>query len=157
MIYRQAPPSVAEMRGSTPLSEGDAARVRYLSKRDLFSEPSFRLPKADTPGYIRSNSYGLRATNSYTTIVRLSPGQATPLHDYSAEHIIFVLNGQVDFLIDGDRYELDRYDQIFIPAHIFYVYRNPGDVEASFYNIVSRVDEWPATGQYPEVGTESGR
>jgi quercetin dioxygenase-like cupin family protein len=153
MIYRPAPASLAEMRGSTPLSDVDRTRVRYLSKRELFSEPSYRLPKAAVAGYVRSNSYGLRATNSYSTLIRMPPGQMTPLHDYSAEHIIFVLSGQIDFLIGPDVYELNQYDEIFIPAHVFYIYRNPGDVEAAFFNVVSRLDEWPATGQYPDVDT----
>jgi quercetin dioxygenase-like cupin family protein len=83
----------------------------------------------------------------------MPPGQMTPLHDYSAEHIIFVLSGQIDFLIGLDVYELNQYDEIFIPAHVFYIYRNPGDVEAAFFNVVSRLDEWPATGQYPDVDT----
>ena len=153
MIYRPSPASLAEMRGSTPLSDVARTRVRYLSKRELFSEPSYRLPKAAIAGYVRSNSYGLRATNSYSTLIRMPPGQMTPLHDYSAEHIIFVLSGQIDFLIGLDVYELNQYDEIFIPAHVFYIYRNPGDVEAAFFNVVSRLDEWPATGQYPDVDT----
>lgn len=99
-------------------------------------------------GSIRAIYDGLHGTNYNSHKVLLVVGQASPVHDSTAEHIIFQLQGQVEFEMGGESYVLDPGDMLFIPAKVPYLYRNVGEDNVIFLSTVGRVDSWPPKGTY---------
>jgi quercetin dioxygenase-like cupin family protein len=106
------------------------------------------LPGGKTFGTLRAACSGLAGTNFTVNKVLVLVGQHSPPHDWSGEHVVYQLVGQMEFEIGDQTYHLDPQDMLFIPARVVYRYRNVADDNAAFLSIIGRVDEWPSTGQY---------
>jgi quercetin dioxygenase-like cupin family protein len=81
-------------------------------------------------------------------------GQGSPVHTSKIEHVITVLEGSVEFIVDGVHYRLEKLDQLFIPPGLPFEYRNVALQYSWFFNVISPTDEWPegdtATYESPE-------
>jgi quercetin dioxygenase-like cupin family protein len=75
-------------------------------------------------------------------------GQTSPPHDYNGEHIIFQLEGEIEFNFEAASYQLIAYDMLFIPVGATYGYSNIGVADARFISIIGKVNEWPTSGNY---------
>jgi quercetin dioxygenase-like cupin family protein len=106
------------------------------------------LPKSDQFGHHRGLYDRIEGTNFRAGILVLPFGQSSPPHDYNGEHIIFQLEGEVEFDFKDASYRLEPNDMLFIPAGAVYGYRNVGRGDVRFVTIIGRVDEWPTSGQY---------
>lgn len=71
---------------------------------------------ADIAG--RSGAVG--ATGDGTAIgvdlIRMLPGSSFDLHTHAGQHILFVLEGVGELIINGERYPIQPGDSVFIPA-----------------------------------------
>lgn len=140
--------TIAERIGTAPLDPADAARPRWLTLAELLTnyEP---LPKAELGGFLRNYYAGLRASFAEQGLIYVPVGQGAPRHSIRCEHLITVLEGEVEFVVGEERILLERLGQIFIPADTKYEFRNVGMVDVWFHNVLARVDEWPAPADYP--------
>jgi quercetin dioxygenase-like cupin family protein len=105
---------------------------------------------ADRPGFVRGRCNDMEGTAFSAGLVLVPPGQRSPLHSESGEHIIYALEGEVEFAIEGEPYPLEPGDLLFVPAHARYLYANVGRSTATLLAIFGRVDEWPPRGTYYE-------
>jgi quercetin dioxygenase-like cupin family protein len=119
---------------------------RILKKRD--QQPAWTLPRADTAGFWRGRCNGMEGTAFSAGVVIMPLGQTTPLHSNTGEHIIYLLEGDVEFTIEGEPFPLEPGDMLFIPADAKYVYSNRGRSTAFFVSIIGKVDSWPPEGTY---------
>jgi len=140
--------TMTERIGDAPLDPADAKRPRWLTREELLSnyEP---LPGADRGGLLRNYYAGLRATYAESGLIYVPVGQGAPRHSVGCQHLITVLEGEVEFIVGDERIVVERLGQIFIPAHTKYEFRNVGMVDLWFHNMLCRVDEWPASTDYP--------
>jgi quercetin dioxygenase-like cupin family protein len=107
-----------------------------------------KLPKSDQFGHHRGLYDRLEGTNFRAGIVVLPFGQTSPPHDYNGEHIIFALEGEVEFSFERVQHRLGANDMLFIPAGAVYGYANVGRGDVRFITIIGRVQEWPTSGNY---------
>lgn len=120
-------------------------RLRRKSEQRLLWDA---LPGGKDFGTLRAPSAGLQGTNFTASRMLVLVGQRSPFHDWSGEHIIYQLTGEVEFDISDHTFHLDPDDMLFIPAGVIYRYRNVADENATFLSIIGRVDEWPSSGHY---------
>jgi quercetin dioxygenase-like cupin family protein len=106
------------------------------------------LPKSDTFGHHRALYDRIEGTSFRAGILVLPFGQSSPPHDYNGEHIIFQLEGEVEFNFEDTSYRLTPMDMLFIPASAVYGYANIGRGDVRFITIIGKVDEWPTSGNY---------
>jgi quercetin dioxygenase-like cupin family protein len=137
--YDKTPPP----RGETNDSSGPPS---ILKSRD--QQPTWTLPRADTVGFLRAKCNGMDGTWFNAGVVFMPIGQTTPLHSSNAEHIIYLLEGEIEFTIESEPYPMLPGDMLFIPANAKYVYTNMGREQAAFITVLSKVDSWPHTGTY---------
>jgi len=123
----------------------DMKTPRILKDRD--QQPSWGLPKADMAGFWRGRCNGMEATRCSAGFVIMPFGQTTPLHSNTAEHIIIMIEGDIEFTIEGEAFPLEPRDMLFIPAHAKYVYTNKGRATATFISVLGQVDS-PPKGTY---------
>jgi quercetin dioxygenase-like cupin family protein len=92
----------------------------------------------------------MEATNFGVGIATIEAGQTTPLHASAAEHAIYLVEGEVEWTIEGQGLALRPGDMLFIPADAKYVYTNIGRTCAAFVSVISRVSDWPHEDTYYE-------
>lgn len=73
------------------------------------------------------------------------------VHTSNGEHIIFQLEGEVEFKHGNETFHLEKYDMLFIPANYPYEFSNVGMGSAAFLGIAGKVQEWPATSTYEDI------
>lgn len=66
----------------------------------------------------------------------MQPGGGMPLHTNSVEHEQYVLRGRARIGIDGQDYEVQAGDVVFIPSGAPHYYQNTGDEPFEFLCIV---------------------
>jgi glyoxylate utilization-related uncharacterized protein len=110
--------------------------VRVLTKQQLIAEPIHDLPEAQRGGFMRVAFKGLSAGTFRSTLIVMPTGQSSPPRDSDIEHIIVVLAGSFEFIVDGDRYMVHEMDQIFVPVGVRWEYRNAALQESQFLSIV---------------------
>jgi quercetin dioxygenase-like cupin family protein len=138
------PPNAGrDPRGTVPLTPEDRDRVRLLTQAELLSEPNNGLPHATEGGMMRTHFRGLMSTNVRTSLIVVPVGQCSPVHTSRIEHIVFVLEGAVEFIVDGRRHRLERMDQLYFPPGLAYEYRNVALQTSCFYNVISPTETWP--------------
>jgi quercetin dioxygenase-like cupin family protein len=111
-------------------------------------QPTWGLPKAGTVGFIRARCNGMEGTGFSAAVVFMPFGQNTPVHGNTGEHIIFQLDGHVEFRMEGEKWPLEPRDMLFIPANVAYSYHNTGRTTACFISIIGQRDEWPPAATY---------
>jgi quercetin dioxygenase-like cupin family protein len=110
--------------------------VRVLTKQALIAEPIHDLPGADRGGTMRVAYKGLVAGTFRSTLIVMPTGQTSPPRDSDIEHIIVVLSGSFEFIVDEQRYLVHEMDQIFVPVGVRWEYRNAALQQSSFLSIV---------------------
>ena len=67
------------------------------------------------------------------TFVEIPPGQAAPLHAHATEEVFFIVEGRMTFFW-GDKgehqIEMERYDTVTMPKHVFRAFENRGSQTA---------------------------
>ena len=71
----------------------------------------------------------------------LDAGASVPKHTNEVEHEQHVLSGRYVVGIDGEEYEVEAGDSLFIPAGVVHWYRNDADEEGSFLCAVPNGDD----------------
>lgn len=117
-----------------------------LKSRD--QQPIWGLPKADSVGFIRARCDGMQGSNFSASVVFMLFGQGTPEHSNTGEHIIFHLEGDIEFRMAGEHWPLAPGDMLFIPSDVPYSYHNMGRTTGSFISIIGGSDEWPPRATY---------
>jgi quercetin dioxygenase-like cupin family protein len=123
-------------------------RPWLMKRRD--QRPNWNYHKGSVPGFMRCQLDGIAATHCEANVVVLPFGQASPQKTYMGEHIIFQLQGELEFEHLGKRYLLEPFDLFFIPADISYKYRNVGQESVVFLAVIAKANEWPARVIYEE-------
>jgi len=103
-----------------------------------------------TFGRLRGSYTGIEGTNCLVNILVLPFGQGSPPISYDAEHVVFQLQGEVEWSTGGERLVLEPEDLLFIPANTPYQFLNVGRTDAFFLDVAARADTWPATITYLE-------
>ena len=125
---------------------GTTDAPRILRKRD--QQPRWTFHRAGEAGFVRGRFNDMEGTNFSAGLLVMPFGQTTPLHSETGEHIIYLLEGEVEFTIEGEPYPLEPHDMLFIPAHAKYLYSNVGRGPAILVAILGKVDDWPSKGTY---------
>jgi uncharacterized cupin superfamily protein len=83
---------------------------------------------------------GTRTRNELGVIeAEVLPGSTTPpphVH-HSHEEIFYILEGEVEFLIEGNRIRLNAGDTVTVPIGVTHTFHNPTDVPARLINTFS--------------------
>jgi quercetin dioxygenase-like cupin family protein len=66
----------------------------------------------------------------------MQPGGGMPLHTNTVEHEQYVLTGRAKIGIDGQEYEVNKGDVVFIPEGVPHFYQNVGDEPFEFLCII---------------------
>ena len=135
--------STRQQRGDIPLDPADAVRVRAITREELLSQPRQTNPEAELGGFMRVGYTGLRGTNAQIGLIYMPVGQTSPVHTAGVEHLIMVLKGEFEFDIQDQKIRVTSWGQIFLPADVYYAYKNVGSEDAWFMNCVSRYKDWP--------------
>lgn len=125
-----------------------AGRGAFMVASSDLAEIQWDLPLAATAGHMRAIARGVRGASCSVGIGVLPVGQRSPVHSSSAEHLLLGLDGLIVFRVGEDEFELGPMDLLFIPAGPQYEYRNAGFTQASFVDVLGRVDEWPPSATY---------
>jgi quercetin dioxygenase-like cupin family protein len=133
-----------------PLTDDDIHRVRRRTRLDILRSPNAGIPGGQAFGAQRVSFPGIDASHSRSFLILIPPGQVTPEHNSLVEHIIIGLEGAAtEWEFDGERHVLAQYDHLFIPARIFYNYRNIGLSPALVLAIISPQGQgWPGADEY---------
>ena len=71
----------------------------------------------------------------------MKPGGGMPLHTNAVEHEQYVLGGKARIGIDGQTYEVQPGDVVYIPAGARHFYENTGDAPFEFLCIVPNQED----------------
>lgn len=96
---------------------------------EIFPEPICRLPEADIllPGV---KAYLSQAQNHQVIFMEFSQDVDLPQHAHAAQ-MGFVLEGQIDLVIDGKNYTFLKGDHYYIPAGL----QHSGKIHAGYADI----------------------
>ncbi len=83
---------------------------------EFFPEPITRLPEADIPlGGLKA--YLSQSANHQVLFMQFEEDVDLPEHSHEAQ-VGFVLEGKIDFIMDGEEYTFTRGDRYYIPAGV---------------------------------------
>ena len=91
------------------------------------------------------------AENITCGVATFEPGAAIPLHTHPCEETVVVLEGTATAVVDGNQYELGKFDTTFVPARIAHCFMNRTNekmVFAYFYPDIN-VSRDPVDGNGP--------
>lgn len=114
-----------------------ALPVTVLRATELFATELPALPGAREPGGARAAYRGLATPHFWTNVVVIPGLQRSTPRASEVDHVIMILDGSVEFSVDGRASTLRRWDQILVPAMVDWEYRNPAEQEATFVSVVS--------------------
>lgn len=143
------PLKTMDTRGADMKSSPAANDPIHLARRD--QQPRWTNPRADEPGFGRAFVPGLAGVNCAANMIVLPFGQGCPRHDFGGEVIIHVLEGEIEYVVDGQTIVLEPQDYLYIPPRTFYSYRNVAPGVSRMLSIIGRVDEWPASSSFEGV------
>jgi quercetin dioxygenase-like cupin family protein len=96
---------------------------------------------------------GIAATSTMVNRLEMPPGQSSPQRRFTGDHVIYHLEGTVEWDVDGVPYRLAPGDLLYFPPGTPYSFSNVGDTVARFIDVAGRVDDWPPRMLYAD-GTE---
>ena len=111
------------------------------------------LPGGDVEGTRRAVANGIATSSTMVNRLEMPPGQSSPHRRFTGDHVIYHLEGTIEWDVDGINYRLSPGDLLFIPPNIPYSFSNPGDEIGRFIDVAGRVDDWPPRMLYAD-GTE---
>lgn len=109
--------------------------TEVLTKQEMTAQPNNTLPGAEREGSLRTSFKGLTAGTFKTNLVVMPAGQCSPPRASEIEHIIYVLEGSFEFLVDGAPHLLAELDQIRVPVGVLWEYRNAALAQSVFLSI----------------------
>lgn len=122
--------------------------VHRLSAAELL-EAEWDLPGAQDEGTRRRIARGMLGSGASLAVGIMPAGQGSPVHASSGEHLLLGLEGTITWSVTGhEPVVMGPMDLVFIGAGLDYSYRNTGDSEAKFVDVIGRVDAWPHTANY---------
>lgn len=144
--------AVHERRGHThtPSLVPPNERVPFLLRAaDQVPSDNIRLPLSDSDGYQRIWHRGVNASQAWARLCTFPPGQRSPIHAVTIEHIIYMVSGRLTFRLRDTDYDLAAGDLFYFPAIWLYTVENTTDSEASFISVgVPCEYGWPPDAQY---------
>jgi quercetin dioxygenase-like cupin family protein len=111
------------------------------------------LPGGDVEGTRRAVANGIATTSTMVNRLEMPPGQSSPGRRFTGDHVIYQLEGTVEWDVDGVPYRLGPGDMLYFPPGTPYSFSNVGDGMARFIDVAGRVDDWPPRMLYAD-GTE---
>jgi quercetin dioxygenase-like cupin family protein len=111
------------------------------------------LPDGDVEGTRRAVANGIAATSTMVNRLEMPPGQSSPPRRFTGDHVVYQLEGTVEWNVDGVPYRLGPGDMLYFPPGTSYSYSNVGPEIARFIDVAGRVDDWPPRMLYAD-GTE---
>ena len=111
------------------------------------------LPGGDEEGTRRAVANGIATSSTMVNRLEMPPGQSSPPRRFTGDHVIYHLEGTIEWNVDGVSYRLRPGDLLFIPPNVPYSFSNPGDDIGRFIDVAGRVDDWPPRMLYAD-GTE---
>jgi mannose-6-phosphate isomerase-like protein (cupin superfamily) len=119
----------------TPGNQEDSPTPILHAYKDYASQVSWDLPLARDWGYVRGSFPAIRTPTAWAHLMRLLPGQTTPVHSVPSDLIFIGLDESADFEILDSSYTLGRYDMMVVPADMPYKYSNFEFSEAIFLDV----------------------
>src|SRR6195952_2925960 len=101
------------------------------------------LPGGEVEGTRRAVANGIAATSTMVNRLEMPPGQSSPPRQFTGDHVVYQLEGTVDWDVDGTVYRLGPGDMLYFPPGLPYSYSNVGEEIARFIDVAGRVDDWP--------------
>jgi quercetin dioxygenase-like cupin family protein len=111
------------------------------------------LPGGDVEGTRRAVANGIATTSTMVNRLEMPPGQSSPQRRFTGDHVIYQLEGMVEWDVDGVPYRLTPGDMLYFPPGTPYSFSNVGTTLARFIDVAGRVDDWPPRMLYAD-GTE---
>jgi quercetin dioxygenase-like cupin family protein len=111
------------------------------------------LPGGDVEGTRRAVANGIATTSTMVNRLEMPPGQSSPPRRFTGDHVIYHLEGTIEWNVDGVSYRLRPGDLLFIPPNVPYSFSNVGAEIGRFIDVAGRVDDWPPRMLYAD-GTE---
>ena len=97
------------------------------------------------------------APNFALRMFEIQPGGHTPFHQHCWEHEVFVLEGQGELVLAGEKRPFKRYDAMYVDPDVFHQFLNTGDSVLKFLCIIPHEDapkkEKKTTGNPFAAGT----
>lgn len=117
-------------------------RAKHFKWEDYRRTINWDLPLADRFGFHRGAYAPMDSSDLAGRVVRVLPGQASPVHRIDTDTIIVNLLGEVDFTFGDQRFVLGPNDLLSIPANTPYAYANYALTDSIFF----KVQPHPAAG-----------
>ena len=111
------------------------------------------LPGGDVEGTRRAVANGIATTSTMVNRLEMPPGQSSPPRRFTGDHVIYQLEGTIEWDVDGVIYLLRPGDLLFIPPGVPYSFSNAGTDIGRFIDVAGRVEDWPPRMLYAD-GTE---
>ena len=83
---------------------------------EIFPEPITKLPLADIP-LVGLKAHLSQSDNHQILFMQFEESVDLPEHSHEAQ-VGFVLEGKIDFIMDGEEYTFTRGDRYYIPAGV---------------------------------------
>lgn len=131
--------------GMSPVADFTVARL--LKAADQV--PDWDLRDSDQEGTHRAICTGLQGTGCAAAVLVVPEGQGANPHAYTAEHLLYQLEGTSEVQIGDDRWQIEPGDLFFMPANVEYVYRNVGQGTVRQLSVTAKVEDWPGRVVYP--------
>ncbi|SDY11371.1 cupin domain-containing protein [Halopenitus persicus] len=85
--------------------------------------------------------------------------EASPPHDHPFEQMNMLLDGELDFLVDGERVSLERYDAVTIPPEVEHASRAVSEETATLLAVwplrEDRVDATDYQREFPTANPDA--
>lgn len=125
----------------------DFTTGRLLKAAD--QEPDWDLRDSDKPGTQRAICTAMQGSGCQAAILIVPEGQGSSPHAYTAEHILYQLEGTTEMTIGEQSWRIEPGDLFFLPANVEYFYRNVGVGTVRQLSVTARIDDWPGRVVYP--------
>jgi quercetin dioxygenase-like cupin family protein len=107
------------------------------------------LHDSDTPGHHRAICAGLAGQSFAAALMVVPEGQGSNPHAFTAEHILYQIEGTTEMRIGEESWRIEPGDLFFLPANVEYAYRNVGQGTVRQLSIIGRLEDWPGRVVYP--------
>lgn len=114
-----------------------APQTHAMSHAHLLEHPLPPLLGADKPGFQRRAYEGITGPDFRTVVIEVPARQESAFRVSTVDHIILVLEGELQFAVESSEYVVDTWGQIFVPRGVGWTYRNSSHTDATFVSITN--------------------
>ena len=93
--------------------------------------PAQPRPSGTTRTDLQRHDLSIPGREVFQARVDFAPGASFPRHRHPGEEIIYVLQGTLEYEVDGKRVTLNSGDVLFVPAGTVHAARNVGTTQAT--------------------------